>query len=314
MTAIVRDQASELRLLMEAWERSPRVATREAESPPAEARKSARVIAVASGKGGVGKTNIAANAAIRLAQLGRRVVLVDADLGTANVDVIMNVSAPFGLSHVLRRERTLEEIAVPLGPRLRLLAGVSGLVGAADLSAVGREELIAAFSRLCEGCEYLVIDCGAGISSNVVGFACAADEVLLVTTPEPTAMTDAYALLKVLGRGEVRPDVGLVVNQAQSPREAQETADRFGATAARFLGTPVDCAGRIPRDDCVAAAVRRRVPLLFAYPHSPAAAGISALADRLAAGSADRARRAGGRRGSADAPHGFFRRVMDFFC
>ncbi len=314
MTAMVRDQASALRVLMDACEAAPSGGRRGVPSPPLAGRGPARVIAVASGKGGVGKTNIAANAAIRLSQLGRRVVLVDADLGTANVDVIMNVSAPFDLSHVLRGERTLDEIAVQFGPRLRLLVGASGLNGAADLSAAGREELVAAFSRLCCDCDFLLIDCGAGISRNVVGFACAADELLLVTTPEPTAMTDAYALLKVLGRGDGRPEVGLVVNQVESQREAQETADRFGAVAARFLCTPVDCAGRIPRDRCVSEAVRRRVPLLLAYPHSPAATGISALAGRLADGRPGRTPGPAGPPGSAEAPPGFFRRVMDFFC
>ncbi len=295
MIALPDDQAAALRLLMRAG-----VDAAPTQSPQ---RRTATVIAVASGKGGVGKTTIAVNAAIALARRGLRTVLVDADLGTANIDVVMNVRSTYDLSHVLRGHGTINEVAVRLEDGLRLIVGASGLESAADMSPQDRRRLLSELGKLEAEADFIVLDLGAGISQNVLAFAQAADELLVVTTPEPTALTDAYALLKVLTRARRTPSRGLVVNQASTPREGRQVAERVVSVVARFLGAGLTSWGHILRDEHVALAVRQRIPVLSRYPRAPASAGISALAGRLA----------GLTSGQAE-PSGFFRRAVGFFC
>ncbi|MFH1419569.1 MAG: MinD/ParA family protein [Planctomycetota bacterium] len=294
MTAIPKDQASELRRLVESRAAPPALAVRR--------RHSARVLAVASGKGGVGKTNIAVNLAICLARRGLHVALVDADLGTANVDVLMNVRPLYDLSHVIRGKHTLEEVAAPVGRRLRLIAGASGLASVADLSEFERHRLIHEMGRLEAQSDVVLLDCGAGISRNVLAFAHSADDLLVVTTPEPTALTDAYALIKALSRAPQPPQMRLVVNQASTDREADLVAGRIRSVATRFLGVSIECVGRILQDRHVPLAVRQRVPFVVKYPGSDAAKGVTALAERVALWAFAGAARPG-----------FFRRVFRFF-
>ncbi|MFQ5410715.1 MAG: MinD/ParA family protein [Phycisphaerae bacterium] len=295
MSVILKDQAAELRSLM-AERETP-------EAPPDKATlRAAHVVTIASGKGGVGKTNIAVNLALCLSSKGHRVVLVDADLGTANVDVILNIRPAFDLSHVLQRSRCIDEIAVRMNPHLRIIAGASGLAAVADLDPFDRRALVDELSRLEADCDIILIDCGAGISQNVLAFAQAADRMLLVITPEPTAMTDAYALVKVLSRTERPPSMGLVVNQSATNREGRQAAERIASVAAKFLKVPLDCDGLIPRDDHVPMAVRARVPLMERYPRCPASAGLSALASKVAEPLS-----------GIETGGGFFRRVLDLF-
>jgi flagellar biosynthesis protein FlhG len=265
-------------------------------------QRRARVFAIASGKGGVGKTNIAVNLAIRLARMGQRVVLVDADLGTANVDVVLNVRSSHDLSHVLRGERTVDEVTVQVEDRLRLIVGASGLASVADLSAFDRQRIIEELGGLETQCDILLLDCGAGISSNVLAFAQAADELLVVTTPEPTALTDAYALIKVLSRAAHTPPVRLIVNQARSDAESRHVAERVGSVAERFLGLHLASAGALPDDAHVESAVRERVPFVIRYPRCPASTALTALATQLIYSGTNPSYRVG-----------FFRRAIRFF-
>jgi flagellar biosynthesis protein FlhG len=266
------------------------------------ARHHARVIAVASGKGGVGKTNIAVNLALSLAGRGHRVVLVDADLGTANVDVVMNVRSRFDLSHLLRGQRTIDEIATVIAPRLRLVAGASGLASVADLSPLDRRELIHELGRLEAQADIILLDCAAGISQNVLAFAQSADQLLVVTTPEPTALTDAYALVKVLTRAPRTPPMGLIVNQTKTVREGQLVAQRVATVADRFLHASLAFTGQVLSDHHVALAVRQRVPFVVKYPRCPAASCIAALAAKVSQSPP-----------GGDARPGFFGRVLSFF-
>ena len=296
MSAIPRDQAAELRLLMEAHGRAPKAHVAKSQ------KRSARVIAVASGKGGVGKTSIAVNLAVRLSQTGHRVVLVDADLGTANADLLLGVRAQHDLSALLKGRWGVDDILTPISSGLQLIAGASGLTSIADIDTPQRHHLLTELARLEDRYDIIVIDCGAGISQNVLGFARAADDLLLITTPEPTAITDAYALVKVLGRSGGLPKIGIVMNQAESEREGRTTGDRLVSVASRFLKIDVSIIGLIVRDEYVRRAIRLRSPLVQRFPRSPASAAISALADRFArpvAGSPSEA--------------GFFERVLRFF-
>lgn len=297
MSVMPRDQAADLRQLMAAHGQRDDVVS----ASPAR-RRTARVIAVASGKGGVGKTSLAVNLAWRLSQTGHHVALVDADLGTANVDLLLNVHPSHDLTALIHGRHRIDDILVRVNSRLRLLAGASGLSNVADLNSVDRRRLIEELGRLETRFDIILIDCGAGISQNVLAFARAADDLVLVATPEPTAVTDAYALVKVLSRSEFVPEIGVVMNQANSDRESRQAAERLRTVASRFLQINVSVLGHIPRDDHVARAVRERVPFVVQYPRCAAASGVSALADSIARPLS-----------SEQSGVGFFRRMFRFF-
>src|SRR5436190_10220979 len=190
-------------------------------------RASANVIAVTSGKGGVGKSNVAVNLAIKLASAGKHVVLLDADLGLANADVLCNVDLPHNLSHVIARKKELGEVMIEAPGGFRLIGGASGLARMADLTDFDRQRLVAALGALEQQTDIILIDTGAGISPNVLAFTRAADHVLVVTTPEPTAITDAYAVVKVVSRDGGDRRISLLVNQTRSPQEGRIVHERI---------------------------------------------------------------------------------------
>src|SRR3954462_8889651 len=239
------------------------------------ARSRASVIAITSGKGGVGKSNIAVNLAIKLASAGKEVVLLDADLGLANADVLCNIDLPCNLSHVIARKKELNEVMVKGPGGFHLIGGASGLARMADLTDFDRQRLVDALGQLEQQTDIILIDTGAGISPNVLSFTRAADHVLVITTPEPTAITDAYAVVKVISRDGAVHRVSLLVNQVRAPAEAKIVYDRIAKVARQFLNVSVFDAGYIPADDNVAMAVRRRVPFSLAFPRTPATISIA---------------------------------------
>jgi len=267
----------------------------------------AKVIAVVSGKGGVGKTNLAVNLALAAARrapsAANGVALVDADLGLANADVLLDLSPEFNLSHVLAGERTVEEVAVPVRRGLDLVPGASGLATLANLDADGRARLRGAVESLEARYDLVVVDAAAGIAENVISLAAAADEVLVVSTCEPTSVMDAYAAVKLVAErsrlsgvaGAAR--LSLAMNMAASRRRAERVAGRLISTARRFLGVRVGLRGVVLRDRAVRAAVERRRPFVELYPCTPAASGVRAMARTLlgwrpaGAGRASHARR-----------------------
>jgi flagellar biosynthesis protein FlhG len=282
--SVMIDQASQLRRIV-------RQSTR------------ATVIAVTSGKGGVGKSNIAVNLAIKFASVGKRVVLMDADLGLANADVLCNIDLPSNLSHVISRKRELADVMVDGPGGFRLIGGASGLARMADLSDYDRQRLVTALAELEARTDVILIDTGAGISPNVLSFTRSADQVLVVTTPEPTAITDAYAVIKVISRDAPDRPLSLLVNQVRQHGEGRLVYERIAKVARQFLSVHVMDAGFIPSDPEVPAAVRRRSPFLLASPRCPASLGISQLAMRLERGVAP----------SLDGSGGFFNRMSRWF-
>src|SRR5205814_7227981 len=218
---LMMDQAAQLRSLAGAANVNVNVNRDEiavlTDAPMAEARARASVIAITSGKGGVGKSNIAVNLAIKLAEAGKHVVLLDADLGLANADVLCNIEVPFNLAHVIGRKKELKEVMVRAPGGFHLIGGASGLARMADLTDFDRQRLVDALGELEQQCDIILIDTGAGISPNVLSFTRAADHVLVVTTPEPTAITDAYAVVKVISRDGCERRLSLLVNQTRSP-------------------------------------------------------------------------------------------------
>src|SRR5205823_7435333 len=202
-------------------------------------RPRASVIAVTSGKGGVGKSNVAVNLAVQLASAGKSVVLLDADLGLANADVLCNIDLPFNLAHVIARKKELREVMVKGPGGFKLIGGASGLARMADLSDDDRQRLVAALAELELQADVILIDTGAGISPNVLSFTRAADHVLVVTTPEPTAITDAYAVVKVISRETGERRISLLVNQVRTSAEAKVVYGRIAQVAKQFLSVSV---------------------------------------------------------------------------
>ena len=233
-------------------------------------RGTARVLAVASGKGGVGKTNVVVNLATRLAQMNQRVLVLDADLGLANVDVLMGIQPAHNLLQAIYGQLPLSEVIYHAGPNLQILAGASGVDGLADLPDSQRETLLQRLGYLEEQYDFLIIDCGAGVDHNVLGFTCASNEVLVVCTPEPPAVMDAYSLIKLIHRKGASPRISLVMNMVDRPSDGQNAAETIMDVSERFLGIRIDTVHYIPRDPLVSQAVRRGRPLIEVSPGGPA--------------------------------------------
>jgi len=246
----------------------------------------ARVVAVTSGKGGVGKTNVAVNLAIATARLGRRVVLVDLDLGLANADILLDLTPRYNLSQVLAGRKTIEEVALPAPGGIRVIPGASGVERLANLSDAEREALLGTFEALHRDADYIFFDTGAGISRNTTAFLAAADDVIVVTVPEPTAVVDAYALLKMLGREADHGDLYILLNQVSGREEAERFASGIAVTANKLLNLYVEKLGYIVADPRVGQAVRRRRPFLLAYPGCAASLCLGAIAERMVRGAA----------------------------
>ena len=240
-----------------------------------------RVVAISSGKGGVGKTNLAVNLGLVLAQRGLRVALLDADLGTANADVMLGMRPRYHLQHVVTGQRSLAEIVVegPFG--LRLVPGASGLPDLVDLPDEQRLALLRSLMTLDGTVDLLLIDTNAGVGHNVIQFILAARELLLITTPEPTAVTDAYALLKILSNYDASVTIRLVVNCVRSRGDGEDAARRLVSAAHTFLGTEVQVAGYLPFDRSIVEAVTMQLPLMQSHPRCPAALAIRDLAEHL---------------------------------
>ena len=265
-------------------------------------RRRAEVLAITSGKGGVGKTNIAANLAICLAASQKKILLVDMDLSLGNLDVVMGVNAKYNISHVIKGQKTIEEI-IHIGPEgLEMVCGASGFEEMANLSEFQRQRLLKELSKLQENGRSIVIDTPAGISRSVVGFCLAADHVLVVTTPEATAMTDAYAMIKVLVGNKFAGRISLIVNMAETIAEGKKTYRQIANVAKRFLNSHVYDAGVLVKDERLSSAVRLRKPVVLAYPKAQITSSLVALAAKL-------------NNSTAALPNddGFFKKVVDWF-
>jgi flagellar biosynthesis protein FlhG len=237
-----------------------------------------QVIAVTGGKGGVGKTSVAVNLSTALSSAGRRVMLLDGDLGLANVDVFLGLSPRYTMAHVLSGERTLEEIILESPQGFQVVPGASGVAELANLSAAGHLGLVQAFSALSSRIDTLIVDTSAGISHSVVQFTQAAQHVLLVVCDEPASMTDAYALAKVLSRGHGINTFRVVANMVRSPGEGETLFRKLERVTSRFLDITLDYVGEIPEDPYLRRAIREQRPVVAAFPASPATRAFKKLA------------------------------------
>lgn len=239
-----------------------------------------RVIAVTSGKGGVGKTNVSVNLAIALAEEGQRVMLMDADLGLANVDVMLGLHPEYDLSHVIQGERTLEEIIVSGPAGVHIVPASSGTKMMAELSPMEHAGMIRAFSELSYPLDVLIIDTAAGISDSVVSFSRAAQEVIVVVCDEPASITDAYALIKLLNREYGIQRFRVLANMAHSAQEGRELFSKIARVTERYLDVTLDFMGAVPYDDYLRKAIKRQKAVVEAYPRARASMAFKTLAQK----------------------------------
>jgi flagellar biosynthesis protein FlhG len=241
----------------------------------------AKAIAVSSGKGGAGKSNIAVNMAVALSGLGLKVCLLDADMGLANADVLCNLTPKQTLEHVVAGKCKLWEAIMFAPGGFRLIPGASGVARMAELGQEERRRVLYQLAALERVADVLIIDTGAGISSMVVTFAAAAHTTVVVTTPEPTALTDAYGMIKTLCARAPDARIELVVNMCTSTEEAMRVFGRMDRVCRTFLRRRIQFGGAVPTDAAVRAAVRQRVPFVLLSPEAPATVAVRNLARRM---------------------------------
>ncbi|MCL2791629.1 MAG: MinD/ParA family protein [Spirochaetaceae bacterium] len=265
------DQAENLRLIVQ--EKSGKSESGDSKT---------RIITVSSGKGGVGKTNFAVNLAIAYSQIGKKVVLLDGDLGLANVNVILGVVPEFSLFNIIKNNKSMKDIIINTKFGISFIAGASGFSKIANLDDEERKRFISEMNELSFA-DIIIIDTSAGISNNVLAFIASADEAIIVTTPEPTAITDAYGTIKIITTelGDSNIAIKLVVNRVKSVTEAKKVAHRVITIVGQFLNTKVDYLGYIYEDPIVQNAVLVQKPFLVSDPRSKASICLKHIVSRL---------------------------------
>jgi len=242
----------------------------------------ARIITVTSGKGGVGKTNLSVNMALGFARLGKKVIVLDADLGLANVNVMLNMIPKYNLYHVIKKQKTMREILVETEYGISIVAGASGFSQIANMGEEDRRDFIAELDSLSNA-DIVIIDTSAGVSSNVLDFIAAADDAVIITTPEPPAITDAYGIIKIIATEYDSLNMGLklVVNRAKGAAQAKGVADRMINIAGQFLNLKVDYLGFIYDDSSVQHAVLKQKPFMVEDPKCRASNCVQHIVSRM---------------------------------
>jgi flagellar biosynthesis protein FlhG len=244
--------------------------------------KGTKILAVTSGKGGVGKTNVVANLSVSLSELGKKVVVLDADFGLANLDVLLGLTPRFHLGHVLFGNKTLTEIMVQ-GPKgIRIIPASSGLQRMSELTSAQRNHLVESFANLDSDTDYFIIDTAAGISRNVIHFLLSAQEVIVVSAPEPTAIVDAYAVIKIILAEDPNKQIQVLINSVDQAGDAHEVFCQINSVVKRFLNREIDYIGHIERDSHVPQAVRSQMLVTHRFPNAPASRCFRELARRVA--------------------------------
>ncbi len=271
------DQADGLRLLMKEIHK-----TADNAGENHDTAQKTRIIAVTSGKGGVGKTNVATNMGIAYAQMGKKVIVLDADLGLANVNVIMNVIPQYNLYHVIKKQKKLSEIIIDTEYGIKLIVGASGFSKIANMGEAERNEFINEMYTLSD-VDIIIIDTSAGVSKNVLSFVAAADEVVIITTSEPTAITDAYGIIKVIATevDNMNLNLKMIINRVNSAAEGKRIADRMISIAAQFLNLKIEYLGFIYNDPLVTKAVIKQKPFIITDPNGKASSCLKHIVSRM---------------------------------
>jgi flagellar biosynthesis protein FlhG len=269
------DQAERLRNIIKRQEYQPRQII----------TASSRVITVTSGKGGVGKTSVSVNLAIALSRLGKRVVILDADFGLANIEIMLGIRPAYNLADLMFKGKGMREI-ITYGPEnIGFISGGSGINEMANLNKTQIVDLIQKLAELDQLADIIIVDTGAGIGNSVLEFVASSEEVLLVATPEPTSITDAYALLKSLNKNSsyhrAKTVVNLIANQVRNSGDADELHEKLGIVVSKFLNIDIEFLGAIPYDDNMSKAILRQEPVVLSAPSSAAARSILEIASKI---------------------------------
>ncbi|MCB1192795.1 MAG: MinD/ParA family protein [Leptospiraceae bacterium] len=256
------DQAENLRKLKEKAKKFQPI--------PMNGKSKTRIIAITSGKGGVGKSTFSVNLGISLAREGKKVLVLDGDFGLANINVLFGIIPQYNLYHVVKGHKSLQDIIISTQEGIDIIPGANGYTQLANLDDEKRNSLIQNFSFL-DNYDYIFIDTGGGISSNVIGLIMASDEVIVITTPEPTSITDSYGLIKSVIAQEKEKKLSLVVNRAKDEKEGKKVASRLASISLKFLGVTLEEQGIIFLDEDVEKSIRAQKPLVVNYPNSKAA-------------------------------------------
>ncbi len=240
-----------------------------------------RIIAIASGKGGVGKTNISVNLGLLFQQYEMTTLLIDADFGMANADILLGITPRYNLSHIISGKCRFQE-AILKGPGdLDILPGTSGADSLINMSSVAIKRLLATSDFIEENYDMVIVDVGAGIHNDVINFIKAADEVIIVMTPEPTSMLDAYSLIKVLNKNKYKKNINLLINQYNTKQEGSLTGRKLKKAVQEYLKTELKIIGHIPYDNKLKKAVKKQKPLVLVYPNSEASKALEDTASIL---------------------------------
>jgi len=300
----MQDQADRLRQIIDNIKIKQAYSQSNSQSSPK--KRSSKVITVTSGKGGVGKTNVTINLAIALSELGLRVIILDADFGLANIDILFGIVPKYTLADVIRNQKNILEVLSDGPSNIKFISGGSGVEELVRLEREQVQKFIDNIGLLDKLFDIILIDTGAGLSDNVMSFVMAADEILLVTTPEPTSITDAYALIKMVSHREKDKLIRLVVNKAESAKEANDILIKLSIVAEKFLALKLHPLGYILQDETVIKAVKLQQPFSMSFPKSQASKHIKEISRRLIEKGDD------GREPEASGIRGFVSRLVGF--
>jgi len=256
-------------------------------------KTNAKVITVTSGKGGVGKTNITVNLAIALSKLGYRVVVIDADLGLANIDVVLGMMPKYSLVDVIKNGKNVLDVLFTGPNKVKFISGGSGVEELTRLTQLELENFVRNIGLLDKIADVILIDTGAGISENVIKFVMAADDVVVVTTPEPTATTDAYALIKAIGVRNKNKSIRLIINRTETAIEAQTAMQKLSNVSKKFLQIKLQFLGYVTNDVLVSKAVKQQKPFVLLYPECVASKNLTEIAKKIMKNSASNVQNSG---------------------
>lgn len=240
-----------------------------------------RVIAVSSGKGGTGKSTLALNLAIALSLQGKKIILLDADMGLANIDIMLGIVPAYNIYHFVQGQKSLREIIISHPTGIDIIPGGSGIIELANLNRDQLKRILVELGSLDGEYDFMIIDTGAGISENVLSFLLAAEDVIIITTPEPTSITDAYGVVKGLRQHDFSGHLYLVVNRVEDSHEGRLVAEKFKMVCSKFLHLNIDFLGFVMNEPMIKEAIRRQTSFLDAFPHSAAAKNIMDISYRL---------------------------------
>lgn len=267
------DQAAKLRKLVE---------EKKEENIRIDSKKTAKIISVTSGKGGVGKTSLSVNLAAHLGREGTKVLLIDADLGLSNVEIMLGVTPSYTLKDVIKYGKAIEDVIINGPYNIDFISGGNGFLELVELSEVERDEILIKIHKLEELYDIIIIDTGAGISKNVTSFLTISDEIIVITTSEPTALTDAYSIIKVITEEKLKQKIGLIINRVKSKNEFQQASDILINTAKKFLGEEIRSLGYVYEDPNVRKTIYKKTPFVIYYPDSKASDCLKEIIKNLA--------------------------------